>query len=119
MNIELLREYILSKNHVTEDMPFGPDVICFRVCGKIFALMPIDVDPSRVNLKCNPDRVEELRAEFSCVLPGYHMNKKHWNTVLLAEDATWKLIKELVNHSYDLIFKSLSKKVKAEFNIND
>ena len=118
MNVEVLREYALSKKHATEDMPFGPDVLCFRVGGKIFGLLPLDTDPPRINLKCDPDRVIELREEFNCVLPGYHMNKAHWNTVLLAEDATWDLVKDLTDHSYDLILNSLPKKTLKELNID-
>lgn len=110
MNIELLRDYILSKPHATEDMPFGPDTLVFRIGGKIFALMGLDNHPLQINLKCDPGRVLELREEHPWIIPGYHMNKKHWNTLVLEDGANWKLVKELIDHSYDLVLASISKK---------
>lgn len=118
MNVEILREFILFQKYVTEDMPFGPDVLCFRIGGKIFGFIPLNEDPARINLKCDPERVDELRSEYACIRPGYHMNKRHWNTVLLEGDATWELIKELTIHSYDLVYQSLSKKVKSQLTGN-
>lgn len=112
MNIEEVREYLLSKPYVTEDMPFDQSTLVFRVGEKIFALTSLDRLPFQVNLKCDPDNVDNLREKFECVTPGYHMNKKHWNTLILGEDCTWSLAKELIDHSYDLVYVSLPKKVK-------
>ncbi len=114
MNIEDLRIYILSKEYVTEDMPFDATTLAFRIGNKIFGLTGLDRLPLQINLKCDPERVEELRENYSCVIPGYHMNKKHWNTLILEDDCTWSLVKELVDHSYDLVYASLPKKVREE-----
>ena len=111
MNIEMIRDYLLSKPSATEDMPFGDTVIAFRVGEKIFALLAIDKDPLSINLKCKPDRALEYRAGYLCVVPGYHMNKKHWNTLHIQDDCTWSLVKELVDHSYDLVYASLPKAI--------
>ena len=102
MDIELLHDYCISKPNVTEGFPFGEDTLVFKVRGRIFALANLDSEPS-VNLKCNPALAIELREKYDSVSPGYHMNKKHWNTVLLdgsipdAELFTW------IDHSYDLV----------------
>lgn len=114
MNIEELRDYILSKPHGTEDMPFGPDVLVFRVGGKMFALTGLDQNPPEVNLKCNPELALELREEHHWILPGYHMNKKHWNTLVLYDTVPVRLVKELIDHSYELVLASLSKKERLE-----
>jgi predicted DNA-binding protein (MmcQ/YjbR family) len=103
MNIEWFREYCLSKDHVTEELPFGPDTLVFKVKGKMFALTGLDDVPGSCNLKCEPDRAVNLREKYSSVLPGYHMNKKHWNTILWDGSVPDTLILELVNHSYDLV----------------
>ncbi|MFK7953709.1 MAG: MmcQ/YjbR family DNA-binding protein [Ekhidna sp.] len=111
MNLEELRNYCLSKPGTTEDTPFGPDTLVFKVMNKLFALTsfePFDF----INLKCDPDRAIELRAENEFIKPGYHMNKKHWNSVYI--EAGDKLIKELADHSYELIVDSLPKKLKEE-----
>jgi len=113
MDIVYLRDYCLSKPGVTEDTPFDETTLCFRVGGKIFALTDID-DFQSVNLKCNPERAVELRELHDGILPGYHMNKKHWNTVLCNGSVNDKLILEMVDHSYELILKSLPKKQQAE-----
>jgi len=105
MNIEALRNYCLQKEDVTEDMPFGDTVLVFRVRQKIFLLTPLDTDDFRVNLKCDPEKALELRTEWPCVLPGYHMNKKHWNTVIPDGSLPDSLLLEWVDHSYDLIGK--------------
>lgn len=111
MDIESFREYCLSKPYSAEDLPFDETSLCFKVGFKIFAILDISSGKS-VNLKCNPDRSVELRSNFNGIVPGWHMNKKHWNTVLLNADVTDILIKELVDHSYDLVYHSLSKKIK-------
>jgi predicted DNA-binding protein (MmcQ/YjbR family) len=109
MNIESFREYCLKKRAATESMPFGPDNIVFKVEGKMFALAALDEVPPRVNLKCDPDLALELRDRYEQVLPGYHMNKKHWNTVVLDGVIPEKEIRKMIDHSYDLVVRSLPK----------
>jgi predicted DNA-binding protein (MmcQ/YjbR family) len=109
MNIEVFREYCLGKPAATEDTPFGPDNIVFKVEGKMFALAALDEVPPAVNLKCDPDLALELRDRYAQVRPGYHMNKKHWNTVELDGVIPGKEIRKMVDHSYDLVVKSLPK----------
>lgn len=113
MNLDSIRDYTLSLPHVTEDQPFGPEILVFRIGGKIFALLVLDEHPLRINLKCNPEKAIELREEHDWVIPGYHMNKKHWNTLVLEDYAKPKLVFHLVEHSYDLVFSSLSKAQKT------
>jgi len=114
MNVELLREYCLKKKSVTEDFPFGETTLVFRVKEKIFLLVSLDSDPLQFNAKCNPEKTIELREEYSSIIPGYHMNKKHWNTVIIDGTIPTKLIKELIDDSYDLIVQSLPKKLREE-----
>lgn len=111
MNIESLREYCLSKKEVTDGTPFGPDVLVFKVCNKMFALCDIQSFES-INLKCEPEYAEELRERYQGITPGYHMNKLHWNTVMLDGSVPWKLVMELIDHSYELVVSSLPKKVR-------
>lgn len=114
MYLEVFREYCLAKKGVTEGLPFGPEVLVFKVMGKMFALVSLDRLPLQANLKADPERVPELREQWDGrILPGYHMNKEHWNTVYL-EQLPADLIRELIDHSYDLIVASLPKKVRAE-----
>jgi len=108
MNITFFRDYCLGKQGTSEYTPFDENTLCFKVGGKIFAIIDI-VDFESVNLKCNPDRAVELREQFQGIQPGYHMNKKHWNTVLFDGSVSDKLILELIDHSYDLVFNSLPK----------
>lgn len=119
MNIQQLYEFCLSKKGVTEHFPFDEDTLVFKVGGKMFALTSLkqfeDGNPS-INLKCDPEKAEELRAEYDGIRPGYHMSKVHWNSVDFNKDVSTKMICELINHSYDLVFKSLTKKVQAEIN---
>jgi predicted DNA-binding protein (MmcQ/YjbR family) len=116
MNIESIREYCLSKPEVTESFPFGETTLVFKVLGKMFALMNLDSEP-RVNLKCNPEKAIELREEYSAVLPGYHMNKQHWNTVLIDGSVSDTIIKEWIDHSYAEVVKSLPKKLRNNVNL--
>ena len=109
MDLESLRNYCLSKKSASEDMPFGEDTLVFRVLGKIFALTSLDTEGCRVNLKCNPDYAIELREKFEDIQPGYHMNKKHWNTVNCENGLDSTLIKSLIDHSYELIVQSMTK----------
>ena len=102
MNIETLREYCISKKHATESFPFGEDTLVFKVNGKIFALVNLDGDLS-INLKCDPAFAIELRERYSSVTPGYHMNKKHWNTILFDGSVPDKEVFSWIDHSYKLI----------------
>ncbi len=111
MNIETLREYCLAKPGAEETLPFGPDTLVFKVGGKAFLLTGLDTADLRFNVKCDPDRAIELREEYSCVLPGWHMNKKHWNTIVVDGSVPVRLLKEWIDHSYDLV-KPRHKKVK-------
>jgi predicted DNA-binding protein (MmcQ/YjbR family) len=95
--------HILSKPGAEESTPFGPDVLVFKVSGKIFALTDPGEYPARLNLKCDPDRAISLRDEYESVLPGYHMNKKHWNTILLDGSLPSSMVRELIDHSYALV----------------
>lgn len=117
MNIQQYFDYCLSKKGVTEHFPFDEDTLVFKVGGKMFALASLQEwekgNPS-VNLKCDPERAEELRAEYDDIQPGYHMSKVHWNTVKVNRDLSDKFLKELIDHSYDLVFNSLTKKIQAE-----
>jgi predicted DNA-binding protein (MmcQ/YjbR family) len=114
MNVEELRELCLSKKGVTEEFPFDAYTLVFKVMGKMFALVPLERLPSQCNLKCDPERSEALRADYDGVItPGYHMSKKHWNTLFL-EQLPPQLIIELVDHSYDLVVASLTKKLQQE-----
>ncbi len=111
MNIEEFRELCLRRPGVTEETPFGPRTLVFKVCGKMFALTDMDSFES-VNLKCDPERAVQLREEHGGILPGYHMNKQHWNTVLMDGSVRNDLVRELLDHSYGLVVASLPKKVK-------
>ena len=102
MNIELLHDYCISKPGVTEGFPFGEDTLVFKVKGKIFALANLDGDLS-INLKCDPALAIELREKYSSVTPGYHMNKKHWNTVLLDGSVPDREVFSWIDHSFNLI----------------
>lgn len=109
MNIETFREYCLGKPAATEDTPFAPEDVVFKVEGKIFAIAALMEVPPRVNLKCDPDLALELRDRYEQVQPGYHMNKKHWNTVELDGVIPQAEIKKMVDDSYGLVVQSLPK----------
>ena len=113
MNIEEYREYCISKKGVTEEFPFDETTLVFKVMGKMFALTGVDTFES-INLKCEPEHAIQLREQYSGIIPGYHMNKKHWNTVSTQGELTDKLIKKLIDISYDLVVKGLTKKLKTE-----
>jgi len=112
MNIEEFRDYCLSKKGVEETLPFGPDVLVFKVMGKMFSATSLNEEEFRMNLKCNPERSIELRASNPDIIPGWHMNKKHWNTVYGERNVEESLIRELIDHSYDLVVSSLKKAEK-------
>jgi predicted DNA-binding protein (MmcQ/YjbR family) len=109
MRFDRVRDYLLSLPGAAEDFPFGPENMVFRVGGKIFAILAYEETPARVNLKCEPSRALELRESFASVIPGYHMNKQHWNTVILDGELSDRQIKELADHSYAVVEASLSK----------
>ncbi len=113
MNIEELREYCITKKGVTESFPFDEETLVFKVMNKMFLLTNINKDLS-MNVKCDPEKAIELREEYSSVLPGWHMNKKHWNTVNIDGSITDQQLKDWVDHSYDLIVASLTKKLQNE-----
>ena len=104
MNAEELREYVLQKPSVTEGFPFGEDTLVFKVNGKIFLLAGLDETPLQFNVKCDPEKAIQLREDFpESVLPGYHMNKKHWNTIIVDGRLTAKELKEMIDDSYALV----------------
>jgi predicted DNA-binding protein (MmcQ/YjbR family) len=109
MNIEEFRTYCLSRPGVTESLPFGPDTLVYKVLGKIFALAPLD-DSFSINLKCDPELTVSLRERYNCVQPGYHMNKKMWNTVYVDGSINDDLLREWIDHSYDEVVKKMSRK---------
>jgi predicted DNA-binding protein (MmcQ/YjbR family) len=108
MNIEELREYCLQKSGATEEFPFDDQTLVFKVGGKIFLLVGLEYG-NRFNVKCDPERAIELREQHPEIIPGYHMNKKHWNTVYTDGGLQYNLLKALIDHSYDLIRASLPK----------
>lgn len=111
MNIEELRDYCLAMKGATESFPFDQDTLVFKVGGKMFALTSL-AHFNSINLKCDPERSVELREHYQGVNPGFHMNKTHWNTVSLDRDVPQSLILDLIHHSYQLVYKSLPKRVK-------
>lgn len=114
MDIEAFREYCLQKKGVTEEFPFGPETLVFKVMGKMFALSGLDNAPYKISLKCDPGRAIELREEYhELVTSAYHMNKKHWNSIL-PEALPQEFVKELIDHSYDLVVNKLTRKQKEE-----
>ena len=119
MNIQQLYELCLSKKIVTEHFPFDEDTLVFKVGGKMFCLASLqdweNENPS-ISVKCDPNYAEELRAQFESVTPGFHSNKKHWNTVFINKEIPDKKIVHFINHSYELVVAGLSKKVRYEIN---
>lgn len=113
MDIETLREYCIQKKGVTESFPFGPDTLVFKVGGKLFLLTGLE-NPVSFNAKCDPERAIALREEHEEVVPGYHMNKVHWNTVNMRGRLTDSFLKELIDHSYQLVYNGLPKSLKVE-----
>ena len=110
MNIESLRDYCLSMPGAEETLPCGPNTLVYKVSGKAFLLTGLDSEEFRFNVKCDPDKTVELREEFACVLPGYHMNKKHWNTIVVDGSVSSRQLKEWIDHSYDLVAGKKKKK---------
>jgi predicted DNA-binding protein (MmcQ/YjbR family) len=118
LNLEELRDHCLKKTGATEGLPFGDDTLVFKVGGKMFLLAGIQAGNS-FNAKCDPELAIELRERYTEVQPGYHMNKKMWNTVYLDGSLTQKLLIEMIDHSYDLIFNALPRKIKDQISGND
>lgn len=114
MYADELQQYLLTRPAATEEQPFGPDVLVYKVKGKMFATLGIDDDDGmgRTNLKCDPDRAVDLREAHVAILPGYHMNKRHWNTLVLDGSLSDELVRELVDHSWNLVVAGLPKKVR-------
>lgn len=116
MNIEGIRSYCLQKNGVEESFPFDENTLVFKVGGKIFLLLSLNSEPLQFNVKCDPEKAVELREEYTCVLPGYHMSKKHWNTIIYDGMVRDVVIKEWIDHSYELVFNALPKKTKEQLS---
>jgi predicted DNA-binding protein (MmcQ/YjbR family) len=115
MNVEDVRNFALGLKAVTEDFPFDAETLALRVGGKIFALLPLEKQ-GMINLKCDPTRSATLREEFDAIKPGYHMNKKWWNTVDYTKLSA-ALVKELIEHSYTLVSKGLTRKIKQDLGL--
>ncbi|WP_456461615.1 MmcQ/YjbR family DNA-binding protein [Lutibacter sp.] len=114
MNIEAFRDYCLSKKYVTESFPFDEKILVFKVARKMFALSGLECQPSTVNLKCNPEKSIELRERYNDIIEGFHMSKKHWNTINIEGNLPTDFIKELIDHSYNLVVNGMTKKVQRE-----
>ena len=117
MFAEEIRDFCLNKKQVEESFPFDNDTLVFKVGGKIFLLLSINSKPIQFNAKCDPDKAIELREKYSFIIPGYHMNKKHWNTLICDGAASRKLVEECINQSYDLIVSSLPKKIRQQLSL--
>jgi predicted DNA-binding protein (MmcQ/YjbR family) len=120
LNIQDLYDFCLTKKGVTEHFPFDEDTLVFKVGGKMFCLTSLkewEKGTPSLNLKCNPERAQELRAEFEAINPGYHMSKVHWNTIAFHNDVNDKMMCDLINHSYELVFISLTKKIQSELKL--
>ena len=114
MDLDDIREYCLSKPASEETLPFGPDVLVFKVAGKMFLLLPLDTEELQFNAKCDPEEAEELRERYPSVQPGYHMNKKHWNTITVDGSVSSALLKKWIDQSYELVVKSLPVKTREK-----
>jgi predicted DNA-binding protein (MmcQ/YjbR family) len=115
MNIEDITSYCLAKKGVTHGFPFGGDTLVFKVMDKLFLLTGLDAIPARINLKCDPDYAISLREEHEEITPGYHMSKVHWNTVVLEGSLSDAFVLKLIDHSYDLVVQSFTKKIREEW----
>jgi predicted DNA-binding protein (MmcQ/YjbR family) len=109
MNVEELHNFAMNLHYVESSQPFGPDNIVYKVHNKMFLLVDLDSHPTSINVKCNPDLAIALREEYECILPGYHMNKKHWNTIKIDGSVSTKKMKEMIMHSYKLVCASKKK----------
>ena len=116
MNIEEFHAYCMSKKAVEETFPFDDVTLVFKVMGKVFAITGLDNEVFEVNLKCDPEYAAELREQYEEIRPGFHMNKKHWNTVRFEENLDYKFLCHLIDHSYDMVVKGLKKADKEILN---
>ena len=114
MNLEPIRTYLLKKKGTTEDHPFGPDALVFKVMGKMYALLAWEQTPLRITLKCNPDDALSLRDQYKAVQPGYYMNKRHWNTITLDGSIPDAEILEMIDDSYALVVRGLKKSLRQK-----
>jgi len=119
MELEFLRKYLLDKNGATEELPFGPDALVFKLVGKIFAIVAWQSTPLRISLKCNPEHALALRAMYKSVRPGYHLNKEHWNTVTLDGSVPHDHLLEMIDHSYELVVRGLKKSDRIRLQDNN
>lgn len=117
MNIEEIRDFCLSFKGVTEEMPFGPETVVFKVMGKMFLLLPLDVEDVRISIKNTPERNIELRGEYPNIMGAFHMNKTHWNNLIIDFSTKRELVKLLITESYDLVVKGLTKKLQLELSL--
>ena len=117
MNIEEFRTYCLSKKQVSESFPFDKQTLVFKVGDKMFALTSLEKHPTTVNLKCDPERAIDLRDRYAEIIAGYHMSKKHWNTITIESNLPLALITELIDHSYNLVIKGMTKKQQIELDL--
>ena len=109
MTLKKIRKYILSKPETTEELPFGPEALVFKVAGKMYALIAWEENPIYISMKCDPDRAVSLRNTYPAIKPAYHFNKTHWNMVYVDGTLTDDQITDLIDHSYDLVMKNLKK----------
>ncbi len=116
LSVDDLRHYLLAKKGVTEEQPFGPDVLVFKVMGKMFALLAWQDAPLRITLKCDPDDALALRQQYAAVQPGYHMNKRHWNTITLDGGIPDSVLREMIDDSYALVVAGLKRSQRDELS---
>ena len=116
MDLETIRKYCLEKEFTSESFPFGETTLVFKVSGKVFLLMGLDNRPLQFNVKCDPEKAEELREQYASVGPGFHMNKRHWNTVILNGEIPAREVREMIDQSYELVVQSLPLKERLKFS---
>lgn len=119
MKAERLADFLLSFPETTEEQPFGPEVDVYKVAGKMFAILSPDEEPARISLKCEPSLALELREEFTAVTPGYHLNKTHWNTVVLDGTVPERELKRMISHSYERVAAKLPKADRERLSLVD
>jgi predicted DNA-binding protein (MmcQ/YjbR family) len=112
LNAEDIRSYVIRKKFVEESLPFGPETLVYKVHNKIFLLLSLDASPLQFNVKCDPEHAIQLREKYDFVQPGYHMNKKHWNTVICRDGCSSRLVFEWIDSSYELVWKGLPSKIR-------
>jgi len=118
MKLEEIEKILLEKNGAHIDFPFGEEYMVIKIETKLFAIVSIEDNPLRINLKCEPNDAIAYREIYESVIPGYHMNKKHWNTVILDGSVPLEVLKDMIDQSYDLVFKKLTKAQKQNLLLN-